>query len=282
MFLESNRIYLTSCLREQSRNWKGFPVLTLSSFRPKWRGFSLGLTMIGSLLFYEVGWLWLLAWAHSKDTMWSLLLQKPSRQPSQLHAFLHPCPWAASRRSWCSLLLSHAALVLVIVGPVLFLMLHFWVLLVHWINNLLPSFFPWSTLRSSPSSFPSLVFGGRIKFWSQHLSSCSFLLTERNPPFCLLVLYTSFRKMFLTLVLPLAYFYIPITASYADLEHGTFCTVLYFLISLPGELFKGKTLGLRLTHRCLSGTQHHAWWWKTMKWVYQTLSPLLTLTDLQS
>lgn len=53
------------------------------------------------------------------------------QEPSQLHAFLHPCPWAGSRRSWCSLLLSHAALVLVIVGPVLFLMLHVWVRLVH-------------------------------------------------------------------------------------------------------------------------------------------------------
>lgn len=102
----------------------------------------------------------------------------------------------------------------------------------------------------------------RMRELNSYLSiqpSCSFLPTKRKPPFCLLILYTSSRKTFLTFVLPSACFYIHITCvSYADLEHGTFCIGSYSLISPPGELFKGKTLGMTLTHQCLSSTQHRA------------------------
>jgi len=95
---------------------------------------------------------------------------------------------ARSRRSWCNLVLPHAALVMVIVGQlglphILLLMLHFWVLLVHQVNNPLPSLSPLSTLGSLPAPFPPLSSDKGIKFLSQHPTQLQLLPNQAETSF---------------------------------------------------------------------------------------------------
>lgn len=169
---------------------------------------------------------------------------------------------AVSGRSWGHLVLPHAALVIVMVGQlallhVLLLMLHFWVLLVHRVNNPLPSLSPRSTL----GSFLLLSSEEGIKFLSQHPTQLQLPPNWAESSFLPSRTGCHLRENIPDPVLPSAWFYIPITCvSYTDLEHGAFCSVSYFLTSPPNELFKGKTLGVRLTHQCVSSTQHSAWW----------------------